>query len=152
MSDNPAIIDRELGWEEVIERDSPPLLPEDDYSFTVTQFARERHNGSEKLPPCNKAVVSLLIDSPLGKTVIKHNLFLHSKTEGFLCSFFAAIGQRKKGERATMNWNAVVGATGRAHIYVDTWTKDNGDVVESNKVKKFLEPAEPVKGFEPGRF
>lgn len=97
------VIERELGWDDEIEKDGPEfvLLPEGDYSFEVVGFERARHNGSEKLPACNKAVLTIRLTSDDGEksTTIKHNLFLHSKTEGMLCAFFTAIGQRKKGEK-----------------------------------------------------
>ncbi len=137
------ITDRELGWDDSIEKDSEfTLLPAGDYDFEVTDFERARHPGSDKLPPCNKAVVSIHIEGAEGDTTIKHQLFLHSKTEGMLCAFFTAIGQRQKGEKITMNWNNVIGSRGRCKIYVDKWTNDKGEEFESNKIKKFYEPAE----------
>ena len=144
---------RELSWDEQIENDGPDftLLPEGDYDFVVVEFERGRHPGSEKLPPCNKAVVHLRFEAPEGVTIVKHPLFLHTITEGMLCAFFVGIGQRKKGERVTMNWNAVVGSTGRAKLVIQNWTNDKGEVIPMNKVKKFYEPAEG-KGFQAGRF
>lgn len=149
--------DRVLDWNDAIENDSPDfiLLPENDYDFTVEKFERERHPGSEKLPPCPKAVIYLRIDAPEGTAVIKHNLFLHSKTEGMLCAFFSAIGQRKKGERLNMNWNAVTGSTGRAKIVVREWTGDDGVTRKSNEVKRFYEKevqAPTAATFTPGKF
>lgn len=149
--------ERELGWDDQIENDSPDftLLPAGDYDFTVTEFERQRHNGTEKLPPCNKAVVSLKFETPEGTTTIKHNLFLHTKTEGMLCAFFTAIGQRKKGEKLTMNWNSVVGSTGRAKLKVREWTNEKGELKQFNEVQKFYEPDEnkPASvGYTPGSF
>ena len=46
---------------------------------------------------------------------MKHNLFLHSSTEGMLSAFFGAIGQKKHGEPLRMNWN-ILGAKGVARI------------------------------------
>ncbi len=132
-------IERELGWDDQIEKDGPEyvILPEGDYDFEVTAFERGRHNGSEKLPPCNMATVSIKIEVPEGTAIINHKLFLHSKTEGMLCSFFTAIGQRKKGERVTMNWNAVVGARGRCKVGNRQW-----DGKTFNEIKKFYEPVD----------
>lgn len=144
-------IGREFGWDDSIEKDSEfTLLPDGDYNFEVTAIERGRHAGSDKLPPCNKATVSLRIEGPDGETTIRHNLFLHSIVEGLLCAFFASIGQRKKGERITMNWNAVVGSTGRCKIGTRKWTGDKGDEFTSNDIKKFYE--KEAKGFEPGKF
>lgn len=147
----------ELGWDAAIEKDSPEfiLLPEGDYEFTVTKFERGRHNDSEKLPACNKAVLSISIETPEGTTIIQHNLFLHSITEGMLSSFFTAIGQKKKGERVIMNWNAVVGAKGKCKVYIEKWQGKSGEEMKNNKIKKFYEPDETTTangGFTPGRF
>lgn len=146
----------ELNWEDIIENDSPDfvVLPEGDYDFEVTEFERARHPGSDKLPPCNKAIVHLKIQGASGISIIKHNLFLHSITEGMLCAFFTAIGQRKRGEKVTMNWNKVVGSRGRAKVSIKKWTNDKGNELEFNEIKKFyeLEDKPNNTSFEAGRF
>lgn len=148
----------EIQWDGPIEKDGPDFvtLPEGDYEFEVIEFERGRHAGSDKLPPCNKAVVHIRVKGTEGVTIIKHNLFLHSITEGMLCAFFAAIGQRKKGERVTMNWNAVVGGKGYCKVGIRKWKKDSGEEVSSNEIKKFYDPEEKVKtnkvGFVAGSF
>ncbi|ADY54688.1 phage protein [Syntrophobotulus glycolicus DSM 8271] len=143
----------ELNWDSQIENDGPEftILPEGDYDFVVTEFERARHNGSDKLPPCWKAVVHIRIQGPEGIAIIRHNLFLHSITEGMLCAFFSAIGQRKKGEKISMDWGTVVGSKGKAKIGIRKWKNDEGREFTSNEVKKFYEHT-PQKGFEAGRF
>lgn len=145
----------ELNWDDPIENDSPDftILPEGDYDFEVIDFERGRHNGSDKLPPCNKAVIHIKIEGKEGVSIIRHNLFLHSITEGLLCAFFTGIGQRKKGEKITMNWNKVVGSTGRAKVGIRKWTNDSGEEKIFNEITRFYEPEEtqPTK-FEAGRF
>jgi hypothetical protein len=148
---------RELSWIDEIQNDSPEFitLPEGDYDFEVINFERARHPGSDKLPACNKAIVHIKIEGPEGVSVIKHNLFLHTITEGMLCAFFTAIGQRKKGEKVTMNWNKVIGSKGRAKVGVHKWTNDDGKEFTNNEIKRFYEPDEKASqnsGFQPGRF
>lgn len=140
---------RELGWDDTIQNDGPEyvVLPEGDYNFEIIDFERGRHNGSDKLPPCNKATVHIKIEAPQGTAIIKHNLFLHSTTEGLLCAFFTGIGQRKKGEQLKMNWNAVVGARGRAKVGIRKY-----EGKEYNEIKKFYEPEEKPAGFVAGQF
>lgn len=158
--ENENYVDHELGWNDAIENDNPGwvLLPEGDYGFTVEKFERGRHSGSEKLPPCNKAIMYLKISSPEGETTIRHNLFLHTKTEGLLCAFFTAVGLRKHGEKFVMNFDKTVGAHGRAKIGIYKWTGNDGKEHESNEIEKFYDPPEepeesaPAKKFEPGRF
>lgn len=146
--------DRELGWEDPIENDGPDfeVLPGGDYDFEVVNFERGRHPGSENLPPCNKAVVSIKITGSAGQTTIKHNLFLHTKTEGLLCAFFVGIGQRKHGERVTVNWNQVIGSKGRCKVGIRKFTNDKGDELTFNEIKKFYEPNSHPAKFEQGKF
>lgn len=139
MSDDK---DRVFEWEDEIENDSPDfiLLPKGDYDFEVTSYERARYPGGEKLPPCNQAIVHIKISTPEGDAIIKHNLYLHSKTEGLLCAFFTGIGQRKKGEKIKMNWNTVVGARGRCKVGIREYTKNNGDKATVNQIEDFYEP------------
>lgn len=144
-------IERELGWDDEITEEGGEfvLLPEGDYDFTVTAFERGRHNGSDKLPPCNKAVLSLRIETPEGNTTIKHNLFLHSRTEGMISQFLLCIGQKKHGEPIKPRWNEMVGSTGRAKIFIDKWTGKDGKEHESNKIKRFYEKSDPAESAAP---
>lgn len=150
-------IGRELGWDDAIENDGPEFitLPEGDYDFEVVKFERGRHQGSDKLPPCNKAILHIKINAPEGTAIIQHNLFLHTKTEGLLCAFFTAIGQRKHGERLNMNWNTVVGSKGRCKVGIREWVSDKGNKITSNQINKFYDPADqPAQEtmFKPGEF
>lgn len=135
--------ERAYDWEDEIENDGADftLLPKGKYPFTVVDFERERYGGSEKLPPCNMAIVHVKVDGgELGTTTIRERLYLHSKTEGLLCAFFTSIGQRQHGEKLKMNWGRVIGSTGIADIGIRKYMKD-GEEKEINQVKKFLEPA-----------
>ena len=144
-------MERELDWGDSIERESEfVLLPEGDYEYTVQSFERARHAGSVKLPPCNKAVIKLLIKSPEGEAIVTNNLFLHTKTEGMLSAFFASIGQKKKGEPLTMNWTTVPGTTGRCKVGIRTWENDNGEDMQSNEIKRFYPREE--REFKAGEF
>ncbi|HJC24961.1 MAG TPA: hypothetical protein H9761_14865 [Candidatus Eisenbergiella merdavium] len=144
--------ERELQWDDTIENDGQEYvtLPEGDYAFTVESFERGRHNGSEKLPACNKAIVRLRIDTPEGPAFISHQLFLHTKTEGLLSAFFSSLGLKKKGEPLRMNWNAVTGASGRAHITLDP---DRNDPEKKyNHVKRFYPKDDGSKTWKAGNF
>ena len=150
----------ELGWNDTIQNDGEgfQILPEGEYAFQITGFERARHSGSDKLPPCNKAIVSVKVTGEAGSTTLKHNLFLHTKTEGLLCEFFRGVGQRKHGEPLTMDWNKVIGATGRCKLTVRQWTKNDGSTAGSNEIK-FLDPDDKPTapqgkpaGWKPGEF
>lgn len=131
--------ERELGWDDEIQQDAPEfiVLPEGIYQFTVKEFERTRHTPTPqgKLPACNKAVISVEIETEQGKALLKHNLYLHSSTEGMLSAFFGAIGQKKKGEPLKMNWQTVIGAKGYCKVRKRLY---NGS--EYNDVKSMLYP------------
>ena len=133
--------ERELGWDDTIQQDSADfiLLPEGLYNFVVKSFERGRHMPNPlnpgKLPACNKATVFIEISTAQGEAVLKHNLFLHSSTEGLLSAFFGAIGQKKKGEPLKMNWQTIVGARGVCKVGIKTY---NGN--QYNEVKAMLYP------------
>lgn len=153
---------RELEWDDAIENDSTfELLPEGDYEFVVAGLERARHPGSDKLPPCRKAIMSIdIIDTVNFRTVtIRHNFYLHTKCEGMLCSFFTAIGQRKHGEQYKMNWTGIIGAMGKCKVGIRTWKGKDGEEKKSNEIKKFYEPditptpaAAPMPTYQAGVF
>ena len=70
---------RELGWDDEIQRDDSPfqVLPEGDYRFTVKKLERARHSGSEKIPACNKAILTVTVSSAEASGDVLTNLFLH---------------------------------------------------------------------------
>lgn len=141
---------RELNWDDTIERDGNEPLQEGDYDFRVISFERGRHAGSDKLPPCNKAIVTIQVLATDKAVELKHNLFLHTSTEGILSAFFGAIGQKKRGEKLQMNWTTVPGSTGRCKVGIRNWKNDQGEDRQSNEIKRFY-PKED-KAFVPGRF
>ncbi|MFS5674375.1 hypothetical protein V2V72_07780 [Streptococcus agalactiae] len=141
--------EREFGWDDTIQEDAKEFitLQPGDYVFTVTGFDRQRHTPNPqnpgKLPACPKAVISLEIETDEGVASLKHNLFLHSSTEGMLSAFFGAIGQKKHGEPLKMNWNSVIGATGvcgvknrtyNDNVYNEVKTMIYADSVDWTKV------------------
>lgn len=135
-------IDREFSWDDTITKDDEyVLLPEGNYAYTISKLERGRHAGSTKLPPCAKAILTVLIDGgELGSATITHNIFLHSKCEGIISQFFTSVGLKKHGEPLKMEWNKVVGKTGVCHVFIDEWTNDKGETRQSNKIKRFLPP------------
>lgn len=141
-------VERELGWDDEIEKSGPEfvLLPAGEYNFRIEKFERGRHPGSANLPACNKAVLTLKVDGGQhGEATVTNNLFLHSKTEGFLSAFFESIGLKKEGERVQMSWGAVTGAVGRCELEINRFTSNKGNEIENNQVKTFLPYEEYLK-------
>ena len=131
-----------LDWDGVLENDGSEfvVLPEGDYIFEVTNMERGSFPGSEKMCACPKATITLKItDAEHGTVNVFDDLILHKKMEWKLSQFFRAIGMKKKGERLVMDWNKVVGGTGRVHIIVNKYTAKDGSQRENNKVAKYYD-------------
>lgn len=140
---------RIMDWDDVLESDGAEfvVLPEGDYTFTITNFERGRFPGSAKIPACNKATISINIDNDIGVATARFDLILYRTLEWKIASFFRCIGQKKHGEKVAMNWNGIVGARGRAHIKPRTYQKGNEDR-QVNDVERFYDYDESV-GFAP---
>ena len=164
--------EREIGWDDTIQKDSEfVLLPEGLYYFTVKSYDRGRHTPSPqnpgKLPACPKATVYLEVVADGNEIELRHNLFLHSSTEGMLSAFFGAIGQKRKGEPLRMDWNSIVGKVGVCKIgfreyngnkYNEAKSMIYAEDVDHTKVLN-AQPGQsqgyqqqPTQGFNPGQF
>lgn len=139
-----------LDWDSAICCDSTEftVLPEGDYPFTVTKFERQHHAGSAKMPPCGKAVLTILLDgSALGTTLVTENLFMHQKMLWKIKQFLVSIGQGKEEDKEIHpRWTAVPGASGRCHVVVQDYQSTKyGDTRQRNAITKFY-AADPEQG------
>ena len=137
MSTDPNI----MGWDDALEDDGKAfvILPEGDYTFTVTDFERGQYPGGSKIPPCPKATVTLHIDNDLGFATCRKDFFLYRTMEWLLTAFFRSIGMRKHGEKAVVNWNEVIGRRGKAHFRPRNYTGRDGQERQSNDVVRFID-------------
>jgi len=134
-------INQIMDWEDSLSNDGNELvlLEEGDYNFVVTNFERGRFPGGQKIPACNKATITVQITSDNGLTSIKFDLLLHRSVEWKLSAFFRCIGQKKHGEKVTMNWNKVVGSQGRAHVTQRKYTNNYGEEKTINDISRFID-------------
>ena len=137
MAENSMMMD----WNDSIENDGKGfvVLEEGDYNFTVTNFERGRHPGSEKIPACNKAIITMQVATPAGEANVKTDLILYRSMEWKLSAFFRCIGQKKHGERLTMNWNKVIGSKGRAHFKPRTYVDKDNKERQANDFAYFID-------------
>lgn len=134
--------DREIGFDSEIQNDGEAftLIPEGEYEFTVIGFERKRQEAKNDIPAHNVAVLKLEIKNADGKVgVLTERLQLRLKMEWKLSEFFRSIGQKKHGEKLSMNWGAVPGSSGLCKITTDKFKGRDGSDRESNRVK-FLDP------------
>ncbi len=124
----PQTEDREFSWDgDMISNDGSEyiLLAPGDYDFTIEKFERSRSNGSDKLPPCNMAVVYFTVHSPQGDVTVRENYLLHTRMEWKLSELFCGAGLKKKGESCPLNFNALPGRSGRLRIKNEQGTGKN---------------------------
>lgn len=130
-----------MDWDSPIESDGAQflILPEGDYTFTVTGFERGHYPGSAKIPACNKASLTLTVELPEGgSATCKEDLILYRTLEWKLASFFRAIGQKKHGERVVMDWSKVLGSRGRARFKPRSYTS-GGNEYTVNAVDRYYD-------------
>lgn len=144
-----------LGWEDEVEEKKRILLPEGVYPFRVESFDREQYNGNDKTPPCNVAVLHIVINYNGEDVMIDKRLYLLN-TNGNMFSFFKSIGfPTQPNGRIKPDWTKVPGATGYVEI---NHHKYNGN--DYNNIKSFVDPSkqtstqptQPQQGWQGGRF
>jgi len=130
-----------IDWNDSIENDGQEfvLLPEGDYNFVVTNFERGRFPGGPKIPACNKASITVQVTAPEGVAIVKFDLLLYRTLEWRISAFFRCIGQKKHGEKLTMNWNKVIGSQGRAHFKQRTYVNQSGEEKTVNDLDRFID-------------
>jgi len=145
MANNEALLD----WDDVLTEDGQEFnsLPEGDYTFTVTNFERSWYKGSDKLPPCNQAEITVEIDNNIGYAISKFKLHMVKRLEWKLSAFFRCIGQKKHGEQLKPDWSTVVGSRGKAHFKPRKGTNTDSDRT-FNELDKFYDWDESV-GMKP---
>lgn len=123
---------REYGWDDEIQNeDAFTLLPAGDYEFEIVKYERARHEGSDKIPPCNKAVVTFRV----GETTLTENFLLCSTLEWKLSQLFLSVGLKRHGEPLRMNWQALSGKRGVCKVIVHKYMKDGAER-EINRIDK----------------
>lgn len=140
---------QEMSWDSEILQDDNSLIREGDYNALAVNVERGRHNGSERMLPCDKAIVTLRLATEEGPRDFETVLFLHKKTEWVLSSFFRAIGLKKHGEKLKMDWSKVKGSKLRVHMGIRTYKGRDGEEHTANNIDRYYDfdpsffPADP---------
>lgn len=144
-----------IGWDDEVssadagdnaQSDDIVVLPNGTYPCKVMKVERGSFKGSQKLPPCNKVKVGVIIDGgDAGRGWSDHNFYMHTSTLWKIYQFMEAIGLRKKGDKtaATIPWEKVTnGMSCRCEVKTRDW---NGKTY--NEVTKWL-PGEDAEDAE----
>jgi hypothetical protein len=112
------------------------LLEPGEYQFTVDDVEYDDHNGSAKIPPCGKVIVSLSVDTERGKAYMKNNFYVCKEGAGLMAAFLKSIGVLKEGQKTfTPDWDSYIGKTG---IVKTSQREYNGN--SYNNVDRFIAP------------
>jgi hypothetical protein len=112
------------------------LLPAGDYDYEVTNFKRERFDGSAKMAACPVAVLTLRCTNAQASGTGFCRLFLNSKVVWRITQFFKSCGllnpNTAEGTSFPMSlFEQVVGCTGKVKVTI-TKSESNGRTYENN--------------------
>lgn len=140
---------KEMGWDDPVEKgEAYVLLEPGDYDFVIESFERGRFEGSDKVPPCPRALLKVKVEAPEGICIMNESLLLYDRMQWKLAEFFLSIGIEEKDGKVKPDWNLVPRATGRATIEVRPDPKDLSK--KYNHVKKYL--PKPKMEYKAGEF
>lgn len=124
-----------------VEEQEYVLLEPGEYQFKVEDVDFDDHNGSAKIPPCGKVIVSLSVETEQGKAYIKNNFYVCKEGAGMIASFLKSIGVLKDGQKTfTPDWESYVGKTGMVKTSQHEY---NGNTY--NNVDRFLAPSKKAQ-------
>ena len=103
--------------------------------FKVVKFERDRSRAGDP-----KAKLELICTADAGRAYVHENLTLSPAAIFRVRKFGVAIGHLRPNEAGRVNWDAVIGASGRCVLAVEQWKRRDGEEAESNKVKEWLAP------------
>lgn len=139
---NNQVEERELGWDDEITAEAKEfvLLPEGTYDFQIRKpVEKGRKPASQKMPACNKAIITVTINYNGEPVDVQTQLLLHSRTEWKLSQFFECIGLKQKGQPLRMKWNEIVGCRGKCKV---NHREYNGTTY--NNIDEFIIPSTPT--------
>ena len=90
-----------MGYDDVLESDGQEfvVLPEGDYTFTVSSIERGHFPGGQKIPACNKVTVNLAIDNDQGIASARVDLILYRTVEWKIAAFSGVLARRNTVKR-----------------------------------------------------
>lgn len=124
-----------LSWDAVIEDEGSggwEPLEEGDYDFVVDDYKRTFAKD-------NKTPV-LELSIKIGDYTVRDWLHFKKNTEWKISQFLISIGMKKHGEPAKVDFDHLIGASGRCHVTGRTYTKQDGSEGRGNNIASYLEP------------
>lgn len=126
------------------------LIDDGTWPFTVKAVSIEQYKGSQNVPPCLAAKVTLHVGVGAESTDVTDNIYLYYNDNGNpnwrISAFYRAIGYKKHGQEVQMNWDAgfLVGKTGwcetKQREFTYTQGPRKGEKGTSIDVDRYVDP------------
>lgn len=143
--------------EEIYDWDSPigneanddpfVVLPAGEYRFEVTALERGRYEGNPEkgIKACPMAKLTIKADGgDAGEAYVKESIFLNKRNAWKIKALFVSVGLvAADAEEFVPQWNGIVGCAGTCELKIRQFKAKNGDMVDSNDVKRFLPLSRP---------
>lgn len=126
------------------------LLPEGFYPFRVERMERERYQGSQKMPQCPMAKLTLSVTGADGRdTTVQQRLYITRNQLWKVSRFMESVGRGRNGAgKVIIDWGGIEGSTGWVKLKVRSYTGRDGQERQTNDVEWFVKPEEQQEAWE----
>lgn len=126
------------------------LLPEGFYPFRVERMERERYQGSQKMPQCPMAKLTLSVTGADGRdTTVQQRLYITRNQLWKVSRFMESVGRGRNGAgKVIIDWGGIEGSTGWVKLKVRSYTGRDGQERQTNDVEWFVKPEEYQEAWE----
>ncbi len=126
-------------WELKTDDEGPQLIAPGTYPARISWLEQGDFLGRAKMPPCPKAVLTLMIDTGEGAQELKTTLLVHPRMEWKLSEFFRSIGRKRHGEPLKMDWEGLVGLPLLVRVNHRSYIDSSGEQRTVNNIERFLD-------------
>ena len=126
------------------------LLPEGFYPFRVEKMERERYQGSQKMPQCPMAKLTLAVTGADGRdTAVQQRLYITRNQLWKVSRFMESVGRGRNGAgKVIIDWGGIEGSTGWVKLKVRSYTGRDGQERQTNDVEWFVKPEEQEEAWK----
>lgn len=126
------------------------LLPEGFYPFRVERMERERYQGSQKMPQCPMAKLTLAVAGTDGReTSVQQRLYITRNQLWKVSRFMESVGRGRNADgKVIIDWGGIEGMGGFVKLKVHSYTGRDGQERQTNDVEWFVKPEEQQEAWE----
>lgn len=126
------------------------LLPEGFYPFRVERMERERYQGSQKMPQCPMAKLTLSVTGADGRdTTVQQRLYITRNQLWKVSRFMESVGRGRNADgKVIIDWGGIEGTGGFVKLKVRSYTGRDGQERQTNDVERFVKPEEQQEAWE----